>query len=59
MDEKKTRSVSLEEADRMSGGSVVAPRPDRKEEGKEPVEPLLKGPVPVISLNPGPQGSPE
>ena len=58
MDEKM-RKLNSEEADKVSGGSVVAPRPDRKEEEKEPVEPLLKGPVPVISLNPGPQGSPE
>ena len=58
MDEK-TRKLNLEEADKVSGGSVVAPQPDKKEEKKEPVEPLLKGPIPVISLNPGPQGSPE
>ena len=58
MDEK-TRKLNLEEADKVSGGSVVTPQPDKKEEKKEPVEPLLKGPIPVISLNPGPQGSPE
>lgn len=58
MDEK-TRKLNPEEADKVSGGSVVAPRPDKEEEKKEPVEPLLKGPIPVISLNPGPQGSTE
>ena len=58
MDEKM-RELTLEETEKVSGGSVVAPRPDKEEEKKEPVEPLLKGPIPVISLNPGPQGSPE
>ena len=38
MDEK-IRKLNLEEADKVSGGSVLAPKPDKKEEKKEPVEP--------------------
>ena len=56
MDEKM-RALTLEDTEKVSGGSVVAPRHDNKEENKEPVVPLLTGPIPVISLNPGPQGS--